>query len=77
MRSALPDTFVGEISGKAPTGRSCKRPFVFETGTGGGLAPLQALSCFENTALCGSSSLSSYDNLPQETIGFWVGTREA
>jgi hypothetical protein len=25
---------------------------VFETGTGGGLAPLQALSCFETTALC-------------------------
>ena len=32
MRSALPDAFVGEISGKAPTGRSCKWLFfVFGT----------------------------------------------
>lgn len=33
MRSALPDTFVGEISGKAPTGRSCKWPFSFPFST--------------------------------------------
>jgi hypothetical protein len=41
MRSALPDTFVGEISGKAPTGRSCKWPFLFlGLGLCNGLAPL-------------------------------------
>ena len=33
MRSALPDAFVGEISGKAPTGRSCKWPFSFPFST--------------------------------------------
>ena len=49
MRSALPDAFVGEISGKAPTGRSCKWLFfVLGLGLCGGLAPLLTVNVLKS-----------------------------
>ena len=72
----MPRPVLGNYDGAVVSGF-----FVFGTRSGGGLAPPQILKSDEmlkaTLLYVSRSSSSSYDNWPQETIGFWVGTREA